>query len=109
MKCTLMHQRTSVANLELDDSTGFIQKINTVYAPNHLPIGVLVRRGIVDRAALNEWWIERSIPASRSGIREALEILDISSTKPFKKHHSEQLRLVSDFKDDHTAITDKFF
>ncbi len=81
MKCTLMHQRTSVANLELDDSTGFIQKINTVYAPNHLPIGVLVRRGIADRAALNEWWIERSIPASRSGIREALEILDISSTK----------------------------
>lgn len=81
MKCTLMHRRTAVADIELDDATGFIQKINTVYVPAHLPVGVIVHRGVVDRAALNEWWTERSIPASRSGIREALEVLDISSTK----------------------------
>ncbi len=81
MKCTLMHKRTAVAEIELDDVTGFIQKINTVYAPEHLPVGVPTRRGVADRAALNEWWTDRSIPASRSGIREALEMLDISSTK----------------------------
>lgn len=81
LKCTLMHKRTAVAEIELDDATGFIQKINTVYAPEHLPIGVPVRKGVADRAALNEWWTDRSIPASRSGIREALETLDISSTK----------------------------
>lgn len=81
MKCTFMHKRTAVAEIELDDATGFIQKINTVYAPEHLPVGVPVRRGDADRAALNEWWTDRSIPASRSGIREALETLDISSTK----------------------------
>lgn len=81
MKCTLMHKRITVANIELDDATGFIQKVSTVYAQEHLPIGVPLRQGTVDRAALNEWWTERSIPASRSGIREALEALDISSTK----------------------------
>lgn len=81
LKCTLMHKRTKVAEIELDDATGFIQKIGVVYAPEHLPVGVPVRKGITDRAALNEWWTDRSIPASRSGVREALETLEITSTK----------------------------
>ena len=61
LKCTLMHKRIQVAELELDDATGFIQKIGTVYAPKHLPVGVPVRKGITDRAALNEWWTDRSL------------------------------------------------
>lgn len=81
MKCTLMHKRIAVADIELDDATGFIQKINTVYAPEHLPVGIAVRKGAADRAALNEWWTDRSIPASRSGIRDALETLNIANTK----------------------------
>lgn len=81
MKCILMHKRIAVAEIELDDATGFIRKIDNVYASEHLPIGVSVKKGIVDRAALNEWWTDRSIPASRSGIRDALETLDITSTK----------------------------
>lgn len=81
MKCTLMHKRIAVAEIEIDDATGFIHKINTVYEPEHLPVGVPVRKGITDRAALNDWWTDRSIPASRSGIRDALETLDIASTK----------------------------
>jgi len=76
-----MHKRIAVAELLLDDTTGFIQKIGRVFQPEHLPIGVSVRKGIADRAALNEWWTDRSIPASRSGIREALETLDVTSTK----------------------------
>ena len=75
LKCTLMHKRIPVAELELDDATGFIQKIGTVYAPEHLPVGIPIRKGAADRAALNEWWTDRSIPASRSGVREALEAL----------------------------------
>ena len=81
MKCTLMHKRMKVAELELDAATGFMQRIGTIYAPEHLPVGVPVRRGVADRAALNEWWTDRSIPAGRSGVREALEALEISSTK----------------------------
>ena len=52
-----------------------------MFQPEHLPVGVSVKKGIADRAALNEWWTDRSIPASRSGIREALETLDMTSTK----------------------------
>lgn len=81
MKCTLMHKRLAVADIELDDASGFIQKINKVYEPNHLPIGISYKKGIADRAAMNEWWTDRSIPASRSGVRAALEVLNVSNTK----------------------------
>ncbi len=81
MRYTLMHKRLAVAELDLDDETGFIKKINTVYEPKHLPIGISYKRGIADRAALNTWWTDRSIPASRSGIRAALETLNVADTK----------------------------
>lgn len=81
MRCTLMHKRTAVAAIQMDDETGYIQRIGTLYAAEHLPVGVSVHKGIVDRAALNAWWTDRSIPANRSGVREALETLHIGSTR----------------------------
>ncbi len=81
LKCTLMHKRIKVIDLELDDATGFIRRIGTVYEKEHLPVGVAVKKGIADRAALNTWWADRSIPASRSGVREALEAMEIKDTK----------------------------
>ena len=78
---TLMHKRVPVAELELDRESGLIQKIGSIFAPEHLPVGVTVKKGKADRAALNEWWTDRSIPASRSGVREAMETLEIRSTK----------------------------
>lgn len=81
VKCILMHKQFAVAELELDEATGFIKKIINIYASEHLPVGVSIRKGIADRAALNVWWTDRSIPASRSGIREALEMLDLKDTK----------------------------
>ena len=39
------------------------------------------KKGVADRTALNEWWTDRSTPTSRSGVREALEVLEITSTK----------------------------
>ena len=81
MKCTLMHRRVEVAKLELDDETGIIQKIESVMSAEHLPVGVPVKGGIADRHELNKWWADRSIPASRSGVREALEALNLTDTK----------------------------
>lgn len=81
MKYTLMHKRIAVAEMEVDDVVGLIQKVSKVYVPEHFPVGIAVKKGAADRAALNEWWADRSIPASRSGIREALETLEITSTK----------------------------
>ncbi len=81
MKCILMHKRIPVAEVEIDNDSGMIRKIGTVFNEQHLPVGVAAKRGITDRLALNEWWTDRSIPASRSGIREALETLDLPNTK----------------------------
>lgn len=81
LKYTLMHKQIAVAGIDIDNATGSIQKINKLYSPEHLPVGVLVRQGNADRAALNQWWTTRSIPASRLGIGEALESMNISSPK----------------------------
>ena len=81
MKCTLMHRRIEVAKLELDDETGIIRKIESVMSAEHVPVGVPVKKGIADRSELNKWWTDRSIPASRSGVREALETLELTDTK----------------------------
>lgn len=81
MKCSFMHRQIAVAEMELDEATGSIQRIGTVFAPEHFPLGIPMRKDVPDRAALNEWWTERSIPASRSGLREALEAMDIRSPR----------------------------
>lgn len=81
MEYTLMHKDIPVLTMELDEATSSVQKICTVYRPAHLPLGTAAKHGIVDRAALNRWWIDRSIPASRSGVRRALETLDIPNTQ----------------------------
>lgn len=81
MKYILMHRKKEVAELEIDDITGFILKVSNVYVPDHLPIGISFKNGIADRAALNDWWTDRSIPASRSGVRNALELLEVANTK----------------------------
>ena len=57
--CVLMHKRTPVAELWLDGTTGFVQKIGTVYAPEHLPVGIMVKNSVVDRKSFNAWWTER--------------------------------------------------
>lgn len=72
-----MHKSICVADIEVDEATANINRIINVHHPNRLPIGVAIKKGIVDRAALNHWWIERSIPASRHGISQALEQLNV--------------------------------
>lgn len=77
MEYTLMHKNIPVLDIELDEATGFVQKLGTVHRIKHLPLGTVDQHGIVDRTALNTWWIDRCIPASRSGVRQALEMLNI--------------------------------
>lgn len=45
-------------------------------SPEHLPVGVSRSSLLSD---LNHWWQRRSIPASRSGLREAMGSLNISA------------------------------
>ena len=81
MQYTLMHKNIAVADMELDEATSSIQRIDAVYRPEHLPVATASKRDGVDRAALNAWWIARCIPASRSGVRKALETLELPNTQ----------------------------
>ncbi|MCP3746749.1 hypothetical protein NLX82_20250 [Paenibacillus sp. A3M_27_13] len=78
---TLMHKNEPVAEIELDEATVSISAIGQVYATQHVPEGIPVNKGKIDRAALNEWWRGRAIPASRDGIKEALLELNLSATQ----------------------------
>jgi len=80
MDCTLMHKNIPVLDMQIDEETGYVAKLNDVYNINHLPLGIIVFKTRVDRKALNDWWTGRSIPASRDGIRDALETLGVYST-----------------------------
>ena len=77
MKYLLMHKRTAVLELDID-KLGMIAKIGAVSAPEHLPVGVRTSKSGVDRASFNEWWADRCIPASRSGVRDALQALGVA-------------------------------
>ena len=57
MEYTLMHKELPVLEIELDEATSSIQKIGRVYHPEHLPLATISQRGIIDRVALNAWWI----------------------------------------------------
>lgn len=76
----LMHKNMAAAGIELDAASGSISAIGEIFAENHVPVGIPIKKGRIDRAALNEWWKGRAIPASRDGIRNALMELNISST-----------------------------
>lgn len=86
MYYTLMHKKLPVLDLELDTATNSIQRLGTVCHIEHLPLGIADKRNIIDRTELNAWWTDRSIPASRSGIRSALEILNIPNTQLLLTH-----------------------
>ena len=84
MDCILMHKNIPVVELTLSEYNGNIEKHGAVHNPAHLPLGTTVRSG-KDAGRIipfffNEWWTGRSIPASRDGIRDALETLGIPNT-----------------------------
>ena len=81
MLYTLMNKHTPVVELNIDEDTGAILKVAQVIHLEYLPVGIAINKGLPDRKSLNDWWRGRSIPASRSGIREALDILHVSYTE----------------------------
>lgn len=78
---TLMHQNLPVAEVTLNPQNGWIQKIGEVFNAEHVPVGVTVKKGKVDRAGLHEWWRGRGIPASRDAFHGILEELGIATTE----------------------------
>lgn len=81
MNYVLMHKKIPVAEINLDKQTSSISTIGGVFSEDHVPLGIPIKKGKVDRGSLNEWWRSRSIPASRVGVEQLLETLNITSTK----------------------------
>ena len=77
---TLMHLNQKVVDLLFDDK-GYIKATGNIYAINHLPVGSLDDKGRLSFANLTEWWNERSIPLSRSGIQDVFDKLDITNSQ----------------------------
>ena len=75
---TLMHLNEKVVDLFFDDN-GYIRAIGIIYSFEHLPVGSVDNKGNIINSNIIEWWNDRSIPLSRSGIREVLEELNINS------------------------------
>lgn len=79
MKYTLMHRNIPVIEFEVDDKEN-ISKVYNMYNINHLPVGISMTGKYVNRTQLNDWWKNRSIPASRDGLANLLKEIRISST-----------------------------
>ena len=78
LEYTLMHKNIPVVDMVIDE-TGFIAKLSKIHDERHLPVGIRVSNTVIDRKALNDWWLSRSIPASRDGLQGALTVLGVSS------------------------------
>ncbi|MDD3139039.1 MAG: HipA domain-containing protein [Lachnospiraceae bacterium] len=78
MKCVLMNKNTPVTEVELDEDTTIILEVTESFKLDFLPIGIDCREGKPDKKELNRWWLSRSIPRNRSGLREALEQMEIN-------------------------------
>ena len=78
MEYTLMHKDIPVVDMVIDE-TGFIAKLTKTHDERHIPIGVHIYDSGIDRKGLNDWWLSRSIPASRDGLQDALAMLELSS------------------------------
>jgi len=69
----LKHKDVDVVELELDGH-GAISVLGKTLNEMHLPVGTIGDNG-ADRSALYDWWKDRSIPASREGLRDILDSL----------------------------------
>lgn len=79
MRYALMHKDVEVADLDISPESGSVDRILLVRQPEHMPVGTCIK-GHVDGTRLKQWWKNRSIPASRSGIGHLLESLGIDDT-----------------------------
>jgi len=81
MRYILMHKNIPVMEIDIDEYSAAISKTGQIFNPAHIPVGIRMSGVRPDRKSLNEWWMGRAIPSSRSGIRDALEILNVPYTQ----------------------------
>jgi len=71
-----MHKNIPVVDIVIDNDSGVIEKIGKIHNIAHIPVGTTwvsgPSKGMPERKKLNDWWVGRSIPASRENIQAAL-------------------------------------
>ncbi len=78
MQYVLTNKNTPILICEIDETSNAIIKITDMLNPEYLPIGINPKKEYL-RKELNDWWRERSIPASRQGLQEALLNMGIAN------------------------------
>lgn len=80
MQCTLMNKNVPLIDLDIDVKTSYIQDINKVHNPEYMPVGITSESG-PSKAKLHQWWVGRSIPASRDGLKDVLTSFGLSDVQ----------------------------
>ena len=83
MKYELMHRKIPSAVIEINDNYGYLSKIEHIYEPDHMPVGVIDEKGRSDCSSLIEWWRDRSIPIFRPRIERLLDIFEFMTLEQF--------------------------
>lgn len=73
MQYTLMHKNHKVMELTISQDCTQILHIGEIYDHQRIPVGLRIPL----RTTLNNWWHRRAIPASRSGLSQALRSLHL--------------------------------
>lgn len=81
MNYTLMNKNHKILKCEIDDETGEFIKIDKIYDLNFMSPGIAINNGYPDKKNLNKWWLERSIPNSRKGLKFALDEMGVDNPK----------------------------
>lgn len=79
-KYTLLNKNVPVLDFLYDEETHNVLKILDVVNKDYAPLNVVDYKTGISRKSLNEWWRNRSIPASRNNINRIMEQLRIDST-----------------------------
>jgi hypothetical protein len=87
-----MHRNTAVASVDIHEKSGMIESVSEIFDCRHMPMGTYFLGNETDAGLLNKWWIGRSIPASRTGLADALIKLGMeSSTQLMQKSYGLSL------------------
>ena len=70
MKYSLLNKNVPVADLSIDESTGYIKDVISLITPEHLPL--LAKYSADRRDGLQRWLQSRSIPKARKNLEELL-------------------------------------
>ena len=79
MKYYLMNKNVNVLEFTYDEEIHAITAIDKIINKAYAPIGIVDFDQSISRKLLNDWWQDRSIPASRSNFKEIMTDMQIKS------------------------------